>query len=158
MSTPRKKPNSQLFASQSSDPIPSYHQDSICWNCIHASPSHTTGCSWSKRFIPVPDSTYIPGGKLPNNQGRGLIIQACPQFEKLHQFTTLTEVYTHLSTHFKMGIPHLRERLPWYVAQYLKACKSDPTLIPLPGWFLAQVDEIRARQKEGLPLKRGAEK
>lgn len=158
MSYTVEKPNPQLFASQSSDPISSAHADSICWNCIHASPSQTTGCSWSKRFVPVSGSTYLPGGKLPLNQGRGIIVTSCPKYQQLHQFTLNSEVVRHLMNHFKINQYHFKKTPFYWVSKYQKECKKDPNLTPLPEWFLIEMEELKARQKEGLPLKRRAEK
>lgn len=50
---------------------------SICWNCQNAVPSATTGCCWSRNFMPV------KGWEAkPNLDMRSFRIKKCPLFKE----------------------------------------------------------------------------
>lgn len=139
-----------------SDQANQLHQNSICWNCVHALPCKNQACTWSKSFIPVPGSTQIPGGKLPTPYGRVMVVTSCPEFEKWHDFTTPKEVVLHIAEHFQISCGRCRSMVAYYTHKYLLAAQKDPSLTPLPGWFTMSVETLSEREKERLETgKRG---
>ena len=55
---------------------------SLCWSCVNAIPSGTTGCSWSESFQPVSgwnaerNDLYVG----QTNEQESYIVQSCPEF------------------------------------------------------------------------------
>lgn len=52
---------------------------SICWNCRHAIPSVSTGCNWSKNFIPINGWDVIQN---ENEDIESYKVKRCPCFEE----------------------------------------------------------------------------
>lgn len=56
-------------------------QGTLCWDCKHAVPSATTGCSWSRSFRPVPG--WTASQTEPNSdRAASYFVERCPEFVK----------------------------------------------------------------------------
>ena len=57
----------------------------LCWKCRNAVPTETTGCSWSRDFVPV-DGWVVENHTTPHANDGGMItaycVDYCPEFQK----------------------------------------------------------------------------
>lgn len=55
----------------------------LCWRCRHAVPSASTGCSWSRRFVPVEGWTAEKHRQRSNGSVyETYCVTSCPLFQK----------------------------------------------------------------------------